>query len=37
VQLEDKRDKLQGSLEPLQAELTLRTTALHTTLEKLGK
>jgi hypothetical protein len=37
VQLEDKRDKLKASLEPLQAELTARTTALRASLVKLGK
>ncbi len=37
VQLEDKRDKLKASLEPLQAELTVRTTALRASLVKLGK
>jgi chromosome segregation ATPase len=37
LQLEDKRDKLQASLEPLEAELATRTAALRVALEKLGK
>jgi hypothetical protein len=37
LQLEDKRDKLQASLEPLEAELVTRNAALRVALEKLGK